>query len=1212
MSKLQTLRAFLVAVVSLLWLLAATPALAEPAPRWQLSVTSIPTHLPPGGEGQIVVLGWNLGGASEGAPVTITDDLPPGVTATSIHGATEMAGEGLPESLNPMSCTLVPTPTCTWSKATALLGESLTAYGTLRVTIDVKVEGPQRTATDEAGIEGGEAPSDVVSQPLSVNSSQAPFGFEKYEFRPENADGSLDTQAGSHPFALTTTLGLNSTFEAGVVKPVAMARDLHVELPPGLIGDPRAVPECTLEEFTTNLLESDFCPPETAVGIALVTVREPTGHLGTLEPTTKISPVFNLTPAPGEPARLGFVAAVVPVVLDTSLRSGGDYGVTVINTNIPETAELLAARVIVWGVPGDPRHNTARGWECLKPTAEEPCPAPNTSQPFLTLPTSCEHPLESSVDADSWPTPGNKETSEVAAPLSYILRGDAGEPVTLTGCDRLPFTPTMTVAPDTQAASAPTGLKVSLSVPQETTLAPSGLAEADVKDTTVALPEGMQVNPASVSGLQACSGTPSALAAGELGSPGDEIGFTGFQELGGEHEPGVSTATFTPYLPGSLAAKGAAEHHEIPESEAALQPGLNFCPEASKVGVVHIKTPLLPRELEGGVYLAAQNANPFGSLIALYIIAQDPEAGVLVKLAGEVTLDGRTGQLVSTFLNTPQLPFEELNLELFGGADGSLSTPSRCGVYQTTASLTPWSDAPPVNPTSVFEITSGPKGSPCPGSSLPFAPSLVAGTTNNQAGAFSPLTTTISREDGNENIQAVSLHMPAGLSGLLTGVKLCEERQAEEGLCGPESLIGETTVSVGVGDHPYTVTGGKVFITGPYQGAPFGLSIATPAKAGPFDLEKNTPCDCVVVRAKVEVDPHTAVVTIASSAIPHIIEGIPLQIKDVDVTVDRPGFEFNPTNCSPLAITGTISSIEGASSALSIPFQAANCATLKFAPNFSVSTSAHTSKADGASLTTKLVYPTAPQGTQANIAMTKVDLPKILPSRLTTLQKACLAVVFEASPESCPAASVVGHATVTTPVLPVPLTGPAYLVSHGGEAFPALTMVLKGYGVTIDLVGTTFISKSGITSTTFKTVPDTPFNTFELTLPEGKYSALAANGNLCKHKLVMPTAFVAQNGAEIKQETQIAVTGCPTAISISSHKVSGKTTTLSVYVPAAGELTASGKGLVSASKPSKGQEDVTIAVSQKRAGKLKTKIKLTFTPSKGKKQSKNLTVEFKR
>ena len=338
------------------------------------------------------------------------------------------------------------------------------------------------------------------------------------------------------------------------------------------------------------------------------------------------------------------------------------------------------------------------------------------------------------------------------------------------------------------------------------------------------------------------------------------------------------------------------------------------------------------------------------------------------------------------------------------------------------------------------------------------------------------------------------------------------------------------------------MTGGKVYITGPYNGkgtcavgspecAPFGLSIVNPAVAGPYNLGQ------IVVRAKVAVSPFTAALTITTNSeaegygIPHIIDGIPLQIKHVNVTIDRTGFALNPTSCAPMAITGSLRSVTGVTSGFSTPFQVVNCASLKFAPKFTVSTSGKTSKVDGASLTTKLSYPTAPQGTQANIAKVKVDLPKQLPSRLTTLQKACLAKVFEANPANCPGDSIVGHASVTTPLLPVPLNGPAYFVSHGGEAFPSLTMVLQGYGVTVDLVGITFISKAGITSTTFKTVPDTPFNTFELILPEQKYSALAAHGDLCAGrssigKLAMPTAFVAQNGAEIHESTPIGVTGC--------------------------------------------------------------------------------------
>ncbi len=347
-----------------------------------------------------------------------------------------------------------------------------------------------------------------------------------------------------------------------------------------------------------------------------------------------------------------------------------------------------------------------------------------------------------------------------------------------------------------------------------------------------------------------------------------------------------------------------------------------------------------------------------------------------------------------------------------------------------------------------------------------------------------------------------------------------------------------------------SVTGGKVYITGPYRGAPFGLSIVNPVKAGPFDLEHDTSkpneyepaCDCVVVRARIEVDPQTAALTVTTDesgpyAIPRLIDGIPVQIRRVNVLIDRPGFTFNPTDCNPMAITGAIQSDEGASSPVSVPFDAANCATLGFAPKFAVSTQGKTSKAEGASLSVKLAYPKAPFGSQANIKRVKVELPKQLPSRLDTLQKACSAAQFEANPAGCPAASVIGHGKAITPLIPVPLEGPAYFVSHGGEAFPSLIIVLQGYGVTVDLAGSTFINeKTGVTSSTFKTVPDAPVGSFELTLPEGRYSALAANANLCKAKLTMPTEFLAQNGAEIHQSIKIAVTGCPKAKKSSKHR----------------------------------------------------------------------------
>jgi hypothetical protein len=828
------------------------------------------------------------------------------------------------------------------------------------------------------------------------------------------------------------------------------------------------VPRCTEEQFTTSDFFATRCPYNTAVGVASVTIKFFGRELFTFD-----VPLTNLVPNVGEPARFGFSVGGVLVYLDTSVRTGKDYGVTVSVNNISQEAEFISNQVTFWGVPGDPRHDLSRDPNCLmnglfgngRPCGEGAV-RQHTLTPFLTLPTSCDAPWETSVLAASWKEPGIFQSGE------YTLHDSANPSLHLDGCNRLSFDPSISVAPDGQAGSTPTGLTVGLHVPQDATLSPSGLAESDVRNTTVTLPEGVALNPAAADGLESCS-------LGQIG----------------------------------LEAAGAPS-----------------CPEDSKVATVEIKTPLLPEPLEGAVYLAAQNANPFGSLVALYIVAEDPVAGVLIKLAGEVKPDPVTGQLVTTFNNTPPLPFSDLKLHFFGTARAPLSTPALCGTYTTRASIGPWSGNVPAEPSSSFQISSGPNGSQC-SNPLPFAPALTAGSTNIQAGAFTPFTTTMSREDGSQNLQGIVLHMPPGLSGLLKGVKLCEEAQANAGLCGPESLIGETIVSVGLGGDPFSVKGGKVYITGPYEGAPFGLSIVNPAKAGPYDLERNTPCDCLVVRARIDVDPNTASLTVSTDntgphRIPTILDGIPLQIKHVNVTIARPGFTFNPTNCNPMAITGSLLSTEGATQALSVPFQVTNCATLGFKPSFSVSTAGHTSRASGASLGVKLVYPKAAWGSQANIKSVKVDLPKQLPSRLTTLQKACPDRVFNQNPAACQPASRVGTATATTPLIPVSLSGPAYFVSHGGAKFPELIVVLSGYGVTIDLHGETFINKAGITSSTFRTVPDVPVGTFELKLPQGQNSALAANGNLCKGKLAMPTAFTAQNGMTIHQNTPIVATGC--------------------------------------------------------------------------------------
>jgi hypothetical protein len=1074
----------------------AAPAFANSG-WWHLTAQSRPTVMKAGADGQIVFVAANLGDGSvdgEGVPVSVQAQLPAGLEAAGIQGFAE--AEGVAKQFGSVQCSLV-SLSCTFTGV-------LPAYEQIVVIVSVVVKpGARSGEVARANVTGGETRGVTVAHPIGLGDEATPFGVESYEVASEEEGGAVDTQAGSHPFQLTSTITLNQILEKGVSHhgylsplPAALAKDLHFDLPPGLIGNPTPFPQCTLHQLLSNSglagSAETLCPSQTVVGVVRVTINEP----ALLGEQTLAVPLFNLEPSVGEPARFAFRVFSTPVYLDTAVRTGGDYGVTVDVNNIAQIAGFIKSEVTLWGVPGDPRHEGQRGEGCLAESNHEegyrPCSplGAHNPPPLIALPTSCTGPLQSTVEADSWVQPGSFVSSPETSPLPA-----------LDGCNRLPFEPTISLTPDGQAGSTPTGLAVTVHVPQTVSLNPEGLAEADVKNTTVTLPEGVAINPAGADGLQACS----------------EEGF--------------------------------ALHSAEPPT----------CPEASKIGTVKIKTPLLPNPLEGSAYLAEQNANPFGSLVATYVYVEDPISGSRVKVVGEVVPNPVTGQLVSTFKNDPQLPFETFEIHFFGGDRAPLATPARCGAYTTTAAVEPWTETGEVDSSSTFDITSGPssfnepQGRPCPGASLPFDPSLTGGATNVDAGAFSPFTLTLTRKDGEQNMQSVEAHLPPGVSGILSNIELCPEPQANLGECPPGSLIGETTVAVGVGGDPFTVGGGRFYLTGPYNGTggcatgtpgcvPFGITFEVPAKAGPFDLKRNTqnpagedPCDCVIVRGKIEINPVTSAITITSDppgspyAIPTSIEGIPLEIQHVNAITTRSDFQFNPTNCSRMEATGTAHSSENTAYTISVPFQVTNCAILKFKPTLSVSTSAKPSRANGESLSVKLAYPNAPFGSQANVAKVKVELPKQLPSRLTTLQKACTAATFEANPARCPAASIVGHAKAITPVTPVPLEGPAYFVSHGGEAFPSLVLVLQGYGVTIDLVGSTFINKAGITSSTFKTVPDQPVQSFELTLPQGPYSALAAHGNLCKDKLSMPTEFVAQNGAEIHETTKIAVTGCPKA-----------------------------------------------------------------------------------
>jgi hypothetical protein len=563
------------------------------------------------------------------------------------------------------------------------------------------------------------------------------------------------------------------------------------------------------------------------------------------------------------------------------------------------------------------------------------------------------------------------------------------------------------------------------------------------------------------------------------------------------------------------------------------------CPAASRVGTVTIQTDLPPNSLSGPVYLGS----PSGGKITkppftLYLDAES-SLGVSVRLQGTVTPNPVTGRLEASFLNNPQLPFSELILSLNGGARAPLANPLACGSTPVNSDFTPYTGGSAALASTPFTTTG------C-ASPLPFSLSQNTQSSSSVAGAYASYTFNLQRADGQQYLKELKTVLPAGLVGDIPSVTLCAEPGASKGECGEASKIGSASVNVGAGSEPYGFSG-PVYLTGPYNGAPYGLSIPVEAAAGPFDLGR------VTTRVSLGVDPYSSRI-VASAGIPTIVEGVPLRLKTLSVTVNRSNFLFNPTNCNPMATDSQLTSTFGATQAVSSPFQLTNCSALPFKPTFGANTSALATKKYGDRLLVNLTQPAH----EANIRSVVAQLPLQLPSRLSTLQKACPEATFNADPATCPKESKVGTATVKTPVLANPLSGPAYFVSHGGAAFPDLDLILQGNGVTVILVGNTNI-RGGITTSTFASIPDVPVSSFSLSLPMATNSVLAAYGNLCLKPLLMPTTITAQSGAVFKQSTRISVTSC--GIRILKHRVAHHMLTLQVRTLGGGLITVKGKGL---------------------------------------------------
>jgi hypothetical protein len=875
--------------------------------------------------------------------------------------------------------------------------------------------------------------------------AQADFGIKSFSTSALNRDGTVNLRAGTHPYEFQASFALNQTAE----EPEGTISAFVADLPPGFIGNPLAVPRCSAADFEG---QTPKCPGNTQVGIANVQLPGSGSEL----------PVFNLTPPQGVAASIGFTLASVNSFQEGSLRTS-DYGISVSDITLPTDTDLniLGATETIWGVPADPAHDDDR--QCIvNESTVFGCASDIEPVPFLTLPTSCTGPLQTTFTVESLEEPG------VPQSMTAQSLGEGGTPEGLSGCERPDFDPTIVAQPETSASDSPTGLHFGLHLPQNNELSKDaegtleGTATAHLKDAVVTLPKGLALNPSTADGLAACS-----LA---------QIG-----------------------LKGSAPAQ---------------------CPGASKVGNVVAQTPLLDHPVSGSVFIARQSENPFNSLLALYIALNDPETGVVVKLAGKVEPDPVTGQLRTSFKDNPQLPVEDFDFDFFGGPRAPLTTPPTCGEYATTAKLTPWTtpEGQDALLSAPLHITSGPGGSACPGSEaqMPNNPSLDAGTTMPLAASYSPFVLRLSRENGSQRLGAVSATLPPGLTGKLAGVAQCSEAQLavaaarnqpgdgalekQSPSCPAASQVGTVTVGAGSG-APFHVQG-KAYLAGPYKGAPLSLAIITPAVAGPFDL------GAVLVRAAAYVDPKTAQITAKSDPIPTIIEGIPLDVRSVEVDISRDRFTLNPTNCEPMSLGVDALSSLGQSVLLSNPFQVGGCRGLDFEPKFSLRLKGGTKR--GAN--PKLIATVKAKEGEANIARASVKLPRSAFLDQAHIRTVCTRVQFAA--EACPKGSIYGKATATTPLLDQTLSGNVYLRSSNNK-LPDLVVDLRGPAslpIRIELAGRTDSVKGSLRNT-FDLVPDAPVSKFRLELYGGKRGLVVNSTNICSRAFRATVKLRAHSGA---------------------------------------------------------------------------------------------------
>jgi hypothetical protein len=892
---------------------------------------------------------------------------------------------------------------------------------------------------------------------LCLPASAQAFAISSFEATVHGEGQTLDTQAGSHPVALEMSVGLET--EGGGSFGEGDLRDLSLEMPPGLIEDSTVLPPCQRADFLTprhspweESLSGESCPDRTQVGT--LTVRSSYG--GGEERTFGL---FNLQPPPGAPSELGANPYGAPIVFVPTIRqSDGEYGLTLRARSVPQLTDITGLDLTIWGVPWNLVHNDQRG-DCLneaepgfgwaKCSVGRPSRVENAPRAYLTLPTTCEGPLAFTAAATSWQ--GDSDTRPATA-------------AALGECGSLGFEPHPFGQLSDPRTTSPSGYVFEIEVDDSGVTEPGQRSPSAVRKAVVALPEGVTVNPSVGAGLGVCE-------------------------------------------PAQYAA------------ETAISPPGAGCPNEAKIGDFEVHTPLVAGPVEGSMFLAAPHRNPFGSLIALYLVAKQPQRGILVKVAGKVEADPASGRLTATFDRLPQLPYSSLVIHFREGQRSPLATPANCGPHATSTDLTAWRDPSLVRHTeSTAMIEAGVGGGPCPQGTPPFAPQATGGTLNSRAGAYSPLYLHLTRTDAEQEITRYSATLPPGLLGKIAGIPYCSEaaieaarrRSGVEELEAPDcpaaSKIGHTTAGYGVGTV-LTYAPGNLYLAGPYHGSSFSVVAIDSALVGPFDL------GVVIVRSAIRVDPSSAQVSIDSAGsdpIPHIIDGIPIHLRDVRVYMDRPETTLNPTSCERSVLTSTLSGSgagfadpsDDTTATASAPFQAFDCAGLGFRPGLSLRLRGSTRHGGYPSLRVEV----RPRPGDANIASAQVALPPSVFLAQEHIGTICTRV--EEAREACPAASVYGWARAFTPLLSSPLEGPVFLRSSKNP-LPDLAASLRGggVGIRVELDGRIDSYKSGLRGT-FTGIPDAPVSRFVLTLRGGKRGLLQNAADLCAKPRLGSARFV--------------------------------------------------------------------------------------------------------